>query len=258
MAAPTAEEIARNREAVGIPDDRFPSSVAIIMDGNGRWAKQRGEPRTMGHIVGAQTAMDIITDSANLGLDCLTLYGFSMQNWKRPGDEVDSIMDLYVEYLAAERETLMENNVRLQHIGSREDLPGPVMDELDKSVEISSKNTGMRFCLALNYGSREEIIDATRSIARRVKDGNLSIEDIDQQVFSDSLTTAGAPDPDLLIRTAGEMRVSNFLLYQISYAEIYVTDTFWPDFREEEFHKALRAYADRDRRFGGLGPASSQ
>ncbi len=240
------------REKVGVPEERFPASVAIIMDGNGRWADRRGEPRPLGHIAGAQTATDIISESSRLGLGNLSLYAFSRQNWKRAAEEVGALMDLYAEYLAGERDSLMENNIRLRHLGSREGLPPRVLEELDESIRLSSTNTGMIFSLALNYGSREEIAETAGQLARRVRRGEIRPEDIDEQSFSDALQTAGIPDPDLLIRTAGEMRISNFLLYQISYAELYVTDTLWPDFDAGELYAAIRAYASRDRRFGGI------
>jgi undecaprenyl diphosphate synthase len=240
------------REELGLERDQLPRHIAIIMDGNGRWASQRGLPRINGHIEGAAGVREIITHAACLELDALTLYSFSAENWKRPRDEVDALMDLYVEYLIKEREEIMENNVRLVQIGRREGLPGPVLRELDVTQNVSRANTGLTLCLAINYGSRNEIVDAVRSIARRVLAGDLQPEQIDETVIAGSLYTDGVPDPDLLIRTAGEMRVSNFLLWQISYAEFYVTDVLWPDFRKEHFNEAIRAYAARDRRFGGL------
>ncbi|GMV98563.1 MAG: isoprenyl transferase [Phycisphaerae bacterium] len=234
--------------------------MAIIMDGNGRWARQRGLSRIKGHVEGAAGVRDIITHCARLQLEALTLYSFSAENWKRPKPEVDALMDLYVEYLVKEREEIMENNVRLVQIGRRVGLPEPVLRELDRTRELSAGNTGLTLCLAINYSSRNEIVDAVRRIARRVLAGELAPDQIDEQTVSDSLDTAGIPDPDLLIRTAGEMRLSNYLLWQISYAEFYVTDVLWPDFRKEHLNQALRAYAARERRFGGikndLGPAS--
>lgn len=245
------------RSAVGIGLDRFPRSVAIIMDGNGRWAKARNLPRAAGHEAGAKVVRRIVTEAARLGLHALTLYSFSLENWKRPKDEVGALMHLYEEYLVRERPTLMDNNVRLRHLGRREGLPENVLRELDESLRVSAANTGMTLCLALNYGARAEIVDAVRTIAARVAAEELTPDQIDETGVSDSLGTAGLPDPDLLVRTAGEKRISDFLLWQISYAEFYVTDVYWPEFSEAEFHKALRAYASRHRRFGGVNEAST-
>jgi len=255
------EAIAAARKRVGVEDARLPRSVAIIMDGNGRWASQRGLPRHAGHEAGAKIVRRIVTEAAALGLEALTLYSFSIENWRRPRDEVNGLMHLYAEYLIGERETVMANNIRLRHFGRRDGLPASVLRELDESVRVSANNTGMYLCLALNYGSRTEMTDAVRSIARKVAEGRLAPEDIDEELISNSLDSAGVPDPDLLIRTSGELRLSNFLLWQVSYAEFYVTDVYWPDFTEEEFHKAIRAYAHRQRRFGGLtrkAPSAAQ
>ncbi|MFB3890435.1 MAG: isoprenyl transferase [Phycisphaerae bacterium] len=252
MADLSPQAVAAARRALGVPDERIPRSVAIIMDGNGRWARARGLPRPAGHEQGAATVRTIVSEAARLGLSALTLYSFSIENWRRPRDEVNALMHLYADTLVRERPTLMENNIRLRHLGRREGLPAIVLRELDRSLAASAANTGMFLSLALNYGGRDEIIDAVSRIAWRVQRGQLSPEDINEELLSGSLDTAGVPDPDLLIRTAGELRVSNFLLWQISYAELYVTDVFWPDFNEAEFHTALKAYAGRHRRFGGL------
>ena len=252
MIKHSPENIAAARHALHLPAERLPRSVAIIMDGNGRWAVGRGLPRSAGHEAGARVVRKIVTEAARLGLDALTLYSFSIENWRRPTDEVNVLMHLYAEYLVHERPMLVENNVRLRHLGHREGLPDSVLRELDESLEVSSTNTGMYLCLALNYGARAEITDAVRAIARKVQQGRLAPDDIGEQTLSDHLTSAGVPDPDLVVRTAGQMRISNFLLWQISYAEFYVCPTYWPDFDERELHKALRAYTDRDRRFGGL------
>jgi undecaprenyl diphosphate synthase len=209
-------------------------------------------PRSAGHYQGAKGVRHIVVECAHLGIGALALYSFSIENWTRPNDEVNALMELYAAYLAGERDTFMDNNVRLAHLGRREGLPESVLQELDKTIEVSSGNTGMTLCLALNYGSRAEITDAVRRIAGRVGAGQLDPADIDETTISDSLGTAGLPDVDLLIRTAGEMRISNFLLWQVSYAELYVTDVYWPDFDIEELRKALRTYAQRHRRFGGL------
>jgi len=240
------------RTELGLEPHQLPRHVAIIMDGNGRWANQRGLPRINGHVEGAAGVRDIITHAARLKLDALTLYSFSAENWKRPRAEIDALMNLYVEYLVKEREEIMENGVRLVQLGRREGLPEPVLRELAITRDVSRNNTGLTLCLAINYGARHEIVDAVRSIARRVQAGELAPDQIEESTISDSLDTAGIPDPDLLIRTAGEMRVSNFLLWQISYAELYVTDVLWPDFRKEHLNEAVRAYAARDRRFGGI------
>jgi undecaprenyl diphosphate synthase len=257
MPQATPESIAQARRDLGLEGKRVPASVAIIMDGNGRWARKRGLPRPVGHQEGAKVVRRIVTEAARLGLHALTLYSFSHQNWSRPRDEVNALMHLYAEYLIHERPMVMDNNIRLRHIGRREGLPRMVLDELDESVHVSESNSGMFLCLALNYGSREEILHATRKLARRAIEGCLQPEDIDERMFASALDTVGVPDPDLLIRTSGEMRISNYLLWQISYAEFYVTDTHWPDFHEGEFHKALQSYADRDRRFGRIDDSNA-
>jgi undecaprenyl diphosphate synthase len=240
-------------EAVGVAREALPRHIAIIMDGNGRWARRQGLPRIRGHEAGATTVRTIVTECARLGLDALTLYSFSTENWNRPQEEIDFLMELYGRYLVAERPTIMDNNVRLVHVGRRAGLPAHVLHEMDLTVAASRSNTGLRLCLALNYGSRLEIIDAVRRIATAVREGRLSVNAIDEQCVSDSLYTAGLPDPDLLVRTAGERRVSNFLLWQISYAELYVCDALWPDFGVEHLHEAIRDFARRERRYGGLG-----
>lgn len=240
------------QQELGLDREHLPRHVAIIMDGNGRWANLRGEPRIFGHIQGAANVREIVTHCARLGLNALTLYSFSTENWKRPKEEVDALMELYVEYLSKERQAVMENNVRLIQVGRREGLPDPVLHELDLTQEASRNNTGLRLCLAINYGSRLEIVDAVREIARRVETGQLTPDQISEATIDAQLYTAGIPDPDLLIRTAGEMRVSNFLLWQISYAEIFVTDVLWPDFRKEHINEAIRNYATRQRRFGAV------
>jgi undecaprenyl diphosphate synthase len=249
------QAVAAARSALGVPPDRLPRSVAIIMDGNGRWAAGRGLPRSAGHQAGARNVRRIVTEAARLGLEALTLYSFSTENWNRPADEVNVLMHLYAEYLVQERPMLVENNIRLRHLGRRQGLPESVLRELDESLSVSAGNTGMFLCLALNYGSRAEIAQAVRRIARRVADGQLRPDDIDETLIGQSLDSADVPDPDLVIRTAGEMRLSNFLLWQVSYAEYYGCAKHWPDFDEQEFHEALRTYARRERRYGGLRPA---
>lgn len=209
--------------------------------------------RIQGHEQGAKTVKRIVTHCARLGIDTLTLFSFSTENWKRPRVEVDFLMQLYVQYLISERETIMGNNVRFRHVGRRSGLPESVLAEMDRTVSLSEKNTGLRLCLALNYGGRDEILDAVRKIAGDVSRADLNVNDIDERLFSDSLYTAGLPDPDLLIRTANEQRVSNFLLWQISYAELHICETPWPDFDEDNLNVAIKDFASRDRRFGNVG-----
>jgi undecaprenyl diphosphate synthase len=242
------------RVVLGLEPHQLPRHIAIIMDGNGRWAEQHGLPRIRGHAEGARAVRAIVTECARLGIGYLTLYSFSTENWKRPRDEVEALMAMYAEYLVAERETILSNNVRLVQIGRREGLPGDVLRELDTTASLSRRNTGLTLCLALNYGSRQEIVEAVRTLAREVRDGRRRIEEIDEAALSGALYTAGMPDPDLLVRTANERRISNFLLWQISYAEIYVTPVLWPDFRPADLHEAIRDFAARQRRFGGLAP----
>lgn len=236
-----------------IQPDQLPRHVAIVMDGNGRWAAAQGKNRNMGHAKGAERVLPVVTRCADLGIEALSLYALSSENLiRRPDDEVDALMGLYEQYLQSERQKLIDNNLRFIHLGRREGLTASVLRELDKSIEITSSNTGLTLCLALNYGSRQEIVDAVRRIARKASEGAIKPEQIDEQTISDSLYTAGLPDPDLLIRTAGEMRVSNFLLWQISYAEIWVTPTLWPDFTLEHLHQAFIDFARRTRRFGAV------
>jgi undecaprenyl diphosphate synthase len=230
----------------------LPRHIAIIMDGNGRWALARGKDRTHGHRQGGERIRPLVTECARLGLEALTLYSFSTENWTRSQEEIDFLMSLYVEYLIAERGELHGNNIRFVQIGRRDGLPQQVLDELDQTVELTKGNTGLTLALALNYGSRMEITDAVRDIARKVKDGSLDPDAITEDTITNHLYTAGLPDPDLLIRTAGEMRLSNYLLWQISYAELYVTDICWPEFDVTQLHKALEAYARRKRKFGGV------
>lgn len=239
-------------DQLGLPREVMPRHVAIIMDGNGRWAQRQGHPRVFGHEQGAKTVRHIVTECARLDLDALTLFGFSSENWKRPAEEVNFLMHLYIEYLIARRDEMMQNNIRFHQIGRREDLPDDVLAEIDRTVEITSGNTGLNLVLAINYGGRAEITDSVRAIARQVEAGTLRAEDIDEATVANHLYTAGLPDPDLLVRTAGEMRISNYLLWQISYAELYVAECCWPDFSVEEFRTSLRSYAQRQRRFGAL------
>jgi undecaprenyl diphosphate synthase len=235
-----------------VPRELLPRHVAIIMDGNGRWALERQQPRIEGHRAGAQRVRDIVIECSKLGVEALTLYCFSLENWKRPADEVGALMELYLEYLVRERQELLDHDVRFLQIGRREGLPPSVLDEVDETAAATAACRGLTLCLALNYGARAEITDAVRAIAREVREGRLDPQQIEERTVAAHLYTAGLPDPDLLVRTAGEMRVSNYLLWQISYAEIHVTDVFWPEFTVERLHDAMRDYAGRNRRFGAL------
>jgi undecaprenyl diphosphate synthase len=230
--------------------DRLPAHVAIIMDGNGRWAAQRHLPRVEGHRAGIDAVRDTVETAARLGIRVLTLYAFSLENWKRPATEVSTLMLLLKRYLRSELNTLLRNDIRFQVIGRMEELAPDIQDELRQAIERTSTNGGMLFNIALNYGGRAEIVDA----ARRVIEAGIRPEDLDERRFASFLYTAGQPDPDLLIRTSGEMRVSNYLLWQIAYAEIYVTDTLWPDFRRRHLLDAVLAYQKRERRYGGINP----
>jgi undecaprenyl diphosphate synthase len=240
-----------------ITGSALPRHIAIIMDGNGRWAIQRRLPRVKGHQEGAKTVRAIVTECSRLrreygAPDFLTLYSFSLENWKRPIDEVTFLMQMYVDYLRQERPTMMENNIRFKQIGRLENLPDLVMEEVNQTLAETAGNDGLQLNLALNYGSRAEITDAMRTIAEKVAAGSIDPRDINEQTISDHLYTAGMPDPDILLRTAGEMRVSNYLLWQISYAELIVSPVLWPDFKECDLHDALREFASRNRRFGAL------
>jgi undecaprenyl diphosphate synthase len=247
----TPETLQRLAEA-DLDPARLPAHVAIIMDGNGRWANQRGLPRIKGHERGARAVDSTVEECCRLGIGQLTLYCLSSENWKRPQAELDFLMALLEQYLVQERAKILEQNIRFTTIGRRSELPPRVLAEIDESVRLSEPNTGLGLCLAINYGGRTELIDAVRHLARQAQAGTLDPEDIDEATVSAALYTAGLPDPDLLIRTAGEMRISNFLLWQISYAELWVTDRCWPDFDRGTLHQALRDYAARERRFGGL------
>jgi undecaprenyl diphosphate synthase len=241
---------------LGLEPERVPHNIAIIMDGNGRWAQRKGLPRYEGHREGAKTAEKIAQCCVDLGMHSLTLYSFSMDNWKRPKAEVNALMHLYAEYLVGIRPNLMKNNAKLIHLGRMAELPEMVSRELLGTMDMTKDNTGMVLALALNYSGRAEIVDATRAIAQACKAGRLQLEDIDEDRISGHLYTAELADPDLLIRTASEMRVSNFLLWQISYSEFYVTGTLWPDFTADSLETAILAYAHRDRRFGAIDTSS--
>jgi len=249
-------EITANR--LGLNIEQMPRHIAIIMDGNGRWAQEKGLPRAQGHHQGGKTVEEIALCCVDLGIESLTIYSFSMENWDRPKDEVNTLMHLYAQYLVGIRSTVMKNNVKLIHLGRLAQLPAAVKKELAKTIEITSVNTGMTLALALNYSGRAEIVDATQKIAQQYKEGELQLEDINEDCISRHLYTAGLADPDLLIRTANEMRISNFLLWQISYSEFYVTKTFWPDFKQIDLEEAILAYAKRNRRFGTIKSVSRE
>jgi len=230
----------------------LPTHVAIIMDGNGRWAKQRGLPRAEGHRQGAESVKTVVRTAGELGIKFITLYAFSVENWNRPQDEVDTLMKFLLRFLKRELGEMKRNNIRLQAIGQLWRLPENVQEQLAKTVAATARNSGITLTLALSYGGRTEIVDAARQIAKDVKEGRLDPAEINEQVIAHHLYTHGMPDPDLLIRTSGELRVSNFLLWQISYAEFVVTRTLWPSFGRAEFLAALEEYSQRQRRYGGV------
>ncbi len=244
----TAQPATLKAEARG----SLPRHVAIIMDGNGRWARQRHLPRVEGHRAGAESARVVIRAAGELGVKYLTLYAFSVENWNRPKDEVDTLMKYLVHYLKTETAELNKNNVQLEVIGQVYRLPENVQEQLQQTIAALSKNNGLTLIMALSYGGRTEIVEAARGLARKVRQGALDPEDINEHVFAQHLYTRNVPDPDLLIRTSGEMRLSNFLLWQVSYTELVVTPTLWPDFRKPQFHEALEEYHRRHRRFGAI------
>ena len=233
--------------------DRLPAHIAIIMDGNGRWAAQRHLPRVEGHRAGIDAVRDTVETAARLGIKVLTLYAFSIENWKRPAAEISTLMMLLKRYLRSELKTLLTNDIRFSVIGRMEELSDDIQDELHAAIKRTANDSGMLFNIALNYGGRAEIVDA----ARRAIESGIRPEDLDEQRFESFLYTAGQPDPDLLIRTSGEMRVSNYLLWQIAYAEIYVTETLWPDFRRRHLLEAVLAYQKRERRYGGISASQA-
>jgi undecaprenyl diphosphate synthase len=228
----------------------LPKHVAVIMDGNGRWAKRQGLPRIMGHKAGVDALKDLLRCSQDWGIQALTAYAFSTENWKRPQEEVDFLMTLFQRVLRQELREMIKENVQIRFVGNLQALPPVLQAEISRSIEETQQNRGIRFTVATNYGGRQEILQACRAIAEQVKQGLLQPDEIDEAVFESHLYTAGICDPDLLIRTSGEMRLSNFLLWQMAYGEIYITDALWPDFNRAEFHRALSAYQQRERRFG--------
>jgi len=248
-------------KVLAMEPEQIPRHIAIIMDGNGRWAKDRNLPRFEGHRQGAKTVNRIVLECSKLGIDFLTLYSFSTENWKRPRQEIDMLMHLCAEYLVYERANLMKYNVRLVHIGREQGLPDEVVQKLHETADLTAHNTGTTLVLAMNYSARVEITDAVREIARLAITGEIDPERIGEDLISQNLYTAQIPDPDLLIRTAGEQRLSNFLLWQLSYSEFYIAKVYWPDFHAVHLRRAIRSYARRERRFGNVntpGPVSSK
>jgi undecaprenyl diphosphate synthase len=232
--------------------DSWPRHIAIIMDGNGRWAQRRNMPRIEGHRRGVTSVRRTVEECTRLAIEQLTLYCLSSENWKRPPHELDFLMHLLEQYMIEERSTIMDNNVRVRMIGRRTNIPEQVLNELDRTVEMSRTNSGMWMNLAINYGGRAELVDALRTIGGKIAAGDLFVDDVNEQTIAEHLYTAGLDDPDLLVRTAGEMRISNFLLWQISYAEIWVTQKCWPEFDPPTLHQAIVDFAARNRKFGGL------
>ncbi|MFN7965177.1 MAG: isoprenyl transferase [Acidobacteriota bacterium] len=247
------ERISDDASLTQIDFATLPRHVAIIMDGNGRWARQRGLPRVAGHRAGIASVREMVETCGRLGLEALTLYAFSRENWSRPAPEVRTLMRLLCEYLSSELESVHARNVRFQVIGRSTDLPVDVQEALARAERRTADNTGMRFLVALSYSGRSEIADAARALARLVQQGLLDPESIDETAVESHLSTSGVPDPDLLIRTSGEMRVSNFLLWQIAYAELWVSPVLWPDFRKRHLYEAILDFQRRERRFGGVG-----
>ena len=235
-----------------VPPEERPCHIAVIMDGNGRWAGRQGLPRIEGHRHGVGAVRRVTEECSNLGIGQLTLYCLSSENWKRPEPELEFLMHLLEQYMIEERQSILKNNIRVRIIGRRQGLTESALRELDKTVEMTAENTGMTLCLAINYGARAEIVDAVQAIGKKIHEGELAWSDVSEETVEAHLNTAGMPDPDLLIRTASEMRISNYLLWQISYSEIWVTDLCWPEFQEADLHRAIRDFAARDRRFGGL------
>ncbi len=252
MSEFTEKNLIKTAERLDLSPEQIPRNIAIIMDGNGRWAQDRGKPRLEGHRQGGKTVEKIAVDGVDLGFESMTLYAFSTENWKRPKKEIDGLMYLYTQYLIGIRPVMMKHNVRLIHLGRETELPAKLQKELTKSMEMTAGNDGMKLGLALNYSGRGELVDAMRKIAVEYKDEKLCLEDIDEACISEHLYSTEITELDLLIRTANEMRISNFLLWQISYSEFYVTETYWPDFEKSDLEKAILVYAQRNRRFGDI------
>ncbi|MEH2424664.1 MAG: isoprenyl transferase [Nostoc sp.] len=246
----TAQQTKLQDLPTDLKQELLPQHVAVIMDGNGRWAKRQGLPRIMGHKRGVDALKDLLRCCQDWGIQALTAYAFSTENWKRPQEEVDFLMTLFQRVLRQELREMVEENVQIKFVGNLQDLPRSLQQEISRSMQETKDNRGIRFSVATNYGGRQEILQACQAIAKLVQQGMLQPDEINQQVFESHLYTAGITDPDLLIRTSGEMRLSNFLLWQMAYGEIYITDALWPDFDRAEFHRALCAYQQRERRFG--------
>ena len=238
--------------------ERLPRHIAIIMDGNGRWAKEYGKPRLFGHRSAIQSVRDVNEACAELGVEYLTLYAFSTENWNRPADEVGGLMTLFSQTLVKETSTMLKNGVRLNVIGDVERMPQNILDQMQKAIEVTSKGTRMELTLALSYSGRWDIANAARNVAQAVKDGSLQPADINEETFSNYLSMAGKPDPELLIRTSGELRISNFLMWQLAYSELYFTPKYWPDFRREDLYEAIVDYQHRERRFGKISEQISK
>lgn len=239
-------------QSIDLTGMEIPKHIAIILDGNGRWAKKRMMPRNAGHAAGAKTVEKIIEDAHNIGVKYLTVYAFSTENWNRPDDEVQALMKLLKNYLTDCIKRANSNNMRVRVIGERTRLDKDIVEKIEELEECSSKNTGITFIIALNYGSRDEIVRGIKKIGEKCKSGEINPEDITEEIFSNTIDTHGIPDPDLLIRTSGEIRLSNYLLWQLAYTEFYFTDVLWPDFNKEELKKAIVKYNERDRRFGKI------
>ncbi len=252
MTKRTEKNLQKTAKRLDLDISQMPRNVAIIMDGNGRWAKHRGLPRAEGHCQGGKTVEKIALDCVDIGFEALTLYSFSTENWKRPKDEVDALMGLYTQYLVGIRPMMMKNHVKLLHLGRLEGLPEILKTELANSIEMTADNDGLMLGFAINYSGRTEIEDAIKKISIECKAGKLSTEDINEQCISEHLYAPAIGEPDLLIRTANERRISNFLLWQISYSEFHITETLWPDFTKQNLEDAILAYAKRNRRFGNI------
>ena len=244
--------ICREKMSNKIDPQRIPEHIAIILDGNGRWAEKQSLARAKGHVEGVKRVEELMDEARHLGVKCLTLYTFSTENWKRPRTEVSLIMNILDAVLVQKLKKLCQDNIRFQIVGKLARVPEPVLSTMQNAIEETKNNDGLILNLAFNYGSRAEIVDAVKTIAQQVKEGEVAVDDISEQLVSDSLYTKGLPDPDLLIRTSGELRISNFLLWQLSYAEFYFSDKFWPEFDKAEFHKAIIDFQNRERRFGGV------
>jgi undecaprenyl diphosphate synthase len=240
-------------KTLGLTPEQMPRHIAMIMDGNGRWAQRKGLPRIKGHEEGARIVKRMVRECTKLGIGYLTLYTFSTENWKRPREEVNFLMGLCVDYLIRELSEMMELSVRLRHVGRMQELPETVQKRLQQTIDTTAGNTGLTLSLALNYSSRVEIADAVRTIAEKVSKGELTPSAVNEKLIADNLYTAGMPDPDLMIRTAGEYRLSNYLLWQLAYSEFYIDDVCWPDFVEDRLHLAIKDYANRERKFGEIG-----